>query len=72
MHLDKDGLAYFWSKIKAALDEKTGNIVTDIYHVGAEPPENTKLFWVDSQNGYTVKFYNSETGLWQNVGAVWS
>ncbi len=85
MYLNKDGLIYFWGRVKAALSQKVdksyvdtaiekmaGNIVIDVVFVGAEAPGNTKLLWVDSGNSYCLKFYNESTGQWQNVAAVWS
>lgn len=38
----------------------------------AEAPGNTNLLWIDTGNGNILKFYDSESGTWKPVGAVWS
>lgn len=35
----------------------------------AEPPDNTRLGWIDTANGNILKFHNGEA--WQAVNAVW-
>lgn len=40
--------------------------------VQATAPDNKNLLWVDTSDGNVLKFYDSESGIWQPVGAAWS
>lgn len=39
-----------------------------VYSVGATPPSDTRILWIDSGNSNILKFYNGSA--WVAVGAV--
>ena len=39
------------------------------YHVGTNPPENTRILWIDSSRGGMVKYFTHETSKWHPVRA---
>ena len=43
--------------------------LSSAYSVGATPPSDTGILWIDSGNSNTLKFYNGSA--WVAVGAVW-
>ena len=47
----------------------SGGGLSSAYSVGATPPSDTGILWVDSGNSNTLKFYNGSA--WVAVGAVW-
>lgn len=70
--LDGANKKYVDEKVAAVVDEATKNIVTDVFAAGPDAPANKKLLWIDSENAYSIKFYNAAEDIWQNVSAVWS
>ena len=46
-----------------------GGGLSSAYYVGATPPSDTGILWIDSGNSNTLKFYNGSA--WVAVGAVW-
>lgn len=46
-----------------------GGGLSSAYSVGATPPSDTGILWIDSGNSNTLKFYNGSA--WVAVGAVW-
>ena len=47
----------------------SGGGLSSAYSVGATPPSDTGILWIDSGNSNTLKFYNGSA--WVAVGAVW-
>ena len=47
----------------------SGGGLSSAYSVGATPPSDTGILWIDSRNSNTLKFYNGSA--WVAVGAVW-
>ena len=47
----------------------SGGGLSSAYSVGATPPSDTEILWIDSGNSNTLKFYNGSA--WVAVGAVW-
>ena len=47
----------------------SGGGLSSAYYVGATPPSDTGILWIDSRNSNTLKFYNGSA--WVAVGAVW-
>lgn len=46
-----------------------GGGLSSAYSVGATPPSDTGILWIDSANSNILKFYNGSA--WVAVGAVW-
>lgn len=46
-----------------------GGGLSSAYSVGATPPSDTGILWIDSGNSNILKFYNGSA--WVAVGAVW-
>lgn len=42
-----------------------------VFEAGASAPVDTGILWIDTGNGNVLKFYNSQSGSWENAGAVW-
>lgn len=57
---------------KEYVDNATAQIVTDIFYYGLEAPENTKLLWIDSNEGGVLKYYNTNDNNWVHVPVAWS
>ena len=57
---------------KEYVDNATAQIVTDIFYYGPEAPENTKLLWIDSNEGGVLKYYNTTDNNWVHVPVAWS
>lgn len=51
--------------------ETGGEVTLAYYHIGAEPPENTKLLWIDTTEGGTggLKYHTGEA--WAAVPVAW-
>ena len=47
----------------------SGGGLSSAYYVGATPPSDTGILWIDSGKSNTLKFYNGSA--WVAVGAVW-
>ena len=47
----------------------SGGGLSSAYSVGATPPSDTGILWIDSGKSNTLKFYNGSA--WVAVGAVW-
>ena len=47
----------------------SGGGLSSAYSVGATPPSDTGILWIDSRNSNILKFYNGSA--WVAVGAVW-
>ena len=41
------------------------------YVVQATAPEDTDVLWVDSANGYILKFYDETSTSWKAIGSAW-
>lgn len=51
-----------------SIRETLATLQTDVYHVGTSAPDNTKLLWIDTENG--VKYYDGSA--WVTVPAAYS
>jgi len=51
--------------------ETGGNITLEYYSIGPQPPENTKLLWIDTTAGGTggLKYHNGSD--WMAVPVAW-
>ena len=57
---------------KEYVDNATAQIVTDIFYYGSEPPENTKLLWIDSNEDGVLRYFNVTDNNWVHVPVAWS
>jgi len=37
----------------------------------AEPPDNTRLGWIDTGSGGVLRYYDAKAGAWKPAQAVW-
>lgn len=63
--VDANGLLY----TQPSGSSQTSGGITSAYIVSSSAPSNTNIFWIDSANSNTLKFYNGSS--WVAVGAVW-
>lgn len=54
------------------VDNAIAQIITDVFYYGSEAPENTKLLWIDSNEGGVLRYYNTVDNNWIHVPVAWS
>ena len=42
-----------------------------IYQVSDTQPTNTKILWIDTGNGGTLKYYDAESNTWKFIPGVY-
>ena len=51
--------------------ETGGEVTLAYYHIGTEPPENTKLLWIDTTEDGTGGLKNHTGSAWAAVPVAW-
>lgn len=51
--------------------ETGGEVTLTFYHIGAEPPENTRLLWIDTTEGGTSGLKYHTGSAWEAVPVAW-
>lgn len=66
--IDKANNKYTW--VPAGI---TANQLPSVqgYIVSSTPPDSQYVLWVDSSDDGVLKYFNSETNLWEAVNTVW-